>query len=100
MTLLTSVRRSCWSAPHNTTFTIATDQHVYACRTAYFISSHEGPLPKQGFAELLDCGLLTQAPSLQSLEQVRTALRSIWNPFSCKPEKSAGRISCMRLSRL
>jgi hypothetical protein len=41
------------------------------CRTAYFISSHEGPLPQQGCAELLDCGLLTQAPCLQSLEQVR-----------------------------
>lgn len=41
-----------------------------SCRTAYFISSHAGPLPREGFAELLDCGLLTQAPSLQSLEQV------------------------------
>jgi hypothetical protein len=41
------------------------------CRTAYFISSHEGSLPQQGCAELLDCGLLTQAPCLQSLEQVR-----------------------------
>jgi hypothetical protein len=44
---------------------------LMTCRTAYFISSQEGPLPMEGFAALLDCGLLTHAPSLQSLEQVR-----------------------------
>jgi hypothetical protein len=40
------------------------------CRTVYVIRSHEGPLPAEGFAGMLDCGLLTQAPSLHSLEQV------------------------------
>lgn len=28
-------------------------------------------MPDEGLAELLDCGVLTQAPSLRSLEQVR-----------------------------
>uniref|UniRef100_A0A383W4S5 Dynein-1, subspecies f n=1 Tax=Tetradesmus obliquus TaxID=3088 RepID=A0A383W4S5_TETOB len=40
------------------------------CRTFYCVRSCPGPMPDEGLAELLDCGVLTQAPSLRSLEQV------------------------------
>ncbi|KAF8069431.1 DHC1 [Scenedesmus sp. PABB004] len=43
--------------------------HVPA-QTFYCINSREGPLPHEGLSEVLDCGLLTLAPSLSSLEQV------------------------------
>lgn len=57
-------------------------------RTAYFISSQEGPLPREGFAALLDCGLLTHAPSLQSLEQASTLVLPCQQcPSSC-PEQA------------
>ncbi|WIA10356.1 hypothetical protein OEZ85_010548 [Tetradesmus obliquus] len=43
-------------------------QEVAASLQQFF--DGEGPMPDEGLAELLDCGVLTQAPSLRSLEQV------------------------------
>jgi hypothetical protein len=40
-------------------------------------------MPKEDLAELLDCGMLSCAPSLKSLEQVISPEPKIQSTFSC-----------------